>query len=166
MLDGRGELEPTYLDGKCNSTTMLTKEAFLIEEAPPEMNCGSQHASIDAALLTGGIDRPYAYGLAMALVEKNVHLDVIGSDVVDSAEMHTTPHLRFFNLWAARSAKAPPFAKASRIVGHYLSLIRYAAVCATARVSHLVEQQGSAVRPDSFDGLLQSIGKEGRTHCA
>ncbi len=40
------------------------------------------------ALLTGGVDRPYAFGLAMALAETNVHVDAISSDIVDSPEMH------------------------------------------------------------------------------
>jgi glycosyltransferase involved in cell wall biosynthesis len=54
--------------------------------------------SIQAVLLTGGKDRPYAFGLAMALAARNVLLDVIGSDEVDSPEMHSTPGLRFVNL--------------------------------------------------------------------
>src|ERR1700722_4618527 len=93
--------------------------------------------ALAAALLTGGVDRPYAYGLAMALAAKNVQVDVIGNDVVDSAEMHTTPNLRFFNLWPARLAKTTPFLKVSRIVGHYWSLIGYARV-ARPRVFHIL----------------------------
>lgn len=92
---------------------------------------------LDMALLTGGVDRPYAYGLAMALVAKNVHVEVIGNDVVDSIEMHTTPGLKFFNLWPAQSAKATSFAKVSRILSHYRSLIGYAAV-ARPRVFHIL----------------------------
>jgi len=94
-------------------------------------------AVLDMALLTGGVDRPYAYGLAMALVAKNVHVEVIGNDVVDSIEMHTTPGLKFFNLWPVQSAKATSFAKVSRIVSHYRSLICYAAL-ARPRVFHIL----------------------------
>jgi glycosyltransferase involved in cell wall biosynthesis len=73
----------------------------------------------------------------MALVARNVYVDFIGNDVVDSAEMHTTPGLRFFNLWPARSKKATPLAKLSRILSHYWSLVSYAAV-ARPRVFHIL----------------------------
>jgi D-inositol-3-phosphate glycosyltransferase len=116
---------------------METKEAPLLEETVPEAGCDSPPVPLDVAILTGGVDRPYAYGLAMALAAKAVHVDVIGSDEVDSAEMHTTPNLKFFNLWPARSAKKTAFAKASRTLGHYRSLIRYAAV-ARPRVFHIL----------------------------
>jgi D-inositol-3-phosphate glycosyltransferase len=116
---------------------MATKEAPLSERISPEVNCSAPPVPIDVSLLTGGVDRPYAYGLAMALVAKHVHVDVIGSDVVDSAEMHTTPNLNFFDLWPARSMKSTSFAKVSRILGHYRSLICYAAV-ARPRVFHIL----------------------------
>jgi len=57
-----------------------------------------QPVQIEVGLLTGGFDRPYAFGLAMALISKGVRLDVIGSDELDSPEMHTTPKLNFLNL--------------------------------------------------------------------
>lgn len=102
-----------------------------------QQNTTGRKPSTGVALLTGGIDRHYAYGLAMALVAKNIHVDVIGSEAVDSAEMHTTPNLIFFNLWPAKPAKATAFAKISRIMGHYRSLICYAAV-ARPRVFHIL----------------------------
>jgi D-inositol-3-phosphate glycosyltransferase len=116
---------------------MGTKEASLLEGIAPEASCDSPPVPLDMALLTGGVDRPYAYGLAMALAARNVRIDVIGSDEVDSAAMHTTPNLKFFNLWPARSGKKTAFAKASRTLGHYRSLIGYAAV-ARPRVFHIL----------------------------
>ena len=53
---------------------------------------------VGVALLTGGQDRHYAFGLAMALITKGVHLDFIGSDELDSPELHTTTKIRFLNL--------------------------------------------------------------------
>jgi glycosyltransferase involved in cell wall biosynthesis len=85
-------------------------------------------AQLDVALLTGGFDRPYAFGLAMALISKSVRLEVIGNDEVDSPEMHTSPNLRFLNLWPAQRRKATLAAKMSRILRHYARLVRYAAV--------------------------------------
>ena len=109
----------------------------LTENIAPRDGCVAEQTVLDVAMLTGGVDRPYAYGLAMALVARNVYVEVIGNDVVDSAKMHTTPGLKFFNLWPARSVKATSFAKVSRILSHYRSLICYAAV-AQPRVFHIL----------------------------
>jgi D-inositol-3-phosphate glycosyltransferase len=109
-----------------------------LSEEIQNKSAGAAHgAAIAAALLTGGVDRPYAFGLAMALAARNVHLDVIGNDAVDSVEMYATLNLKFFNLWPARSAKTTSFAKISRILSHYRSLICYAAV-ARPRVFHIL----------------------------
>jgi glycosyltransferase involved in cell wall biosynthesis len=116
---------------------METQESELIQDVPPKTECCRPLAPLDAALLTGGVDRPYAFGLALALVAKNVRLEVIGSDVVDSLEMHTTSNLRFLNLWPVKSAKKTLFAKLLRILSHYGSLIRYAAA-ARPRVFHIL----------------------------
>src|SRR5438477_1272780 len=88
-------------------------------DTPCEMKVG---------LLTGGFDRPYAFGLAMVLVSKGICLEVIGSDEVDSPEMHTTPGLRFLNLWRCHQADAPLVGKAWIALTYYARLIRYTAV--------------------------------------
>jgi glycosyltransferase involved in cell wall biosynthesis len=95
------------------------------------------HTALKVALLTGGFDRPYAYGLAMALIAKGVHLDVIGSDHVDSPEMHTTPGLEFLNLWPPQSANCSAVGKLSRVLRHYARLIRYTAA-ARPRIFHIL----------------------------
>ena len=107
---------------------METIESSFVKGVLPKERCIPLPRPLAVTLLTGGVDRPYAFGLAMALAAKNVHIDVIGSDEVDSVEMHTTPNLKFFNLWPARSSKATSFAKVSRVLGHYWCLIRYTAV--------------------------------------
>jgi glycosyltransferase involved in cell wall biosynthesis len=81
---------------------------------------------LQVALLTGGFDRPYAFGLAMSLVAMNVHLDVIGSDSVDSAEMHTTRNLHFVNLWPSKRRKSSKLRSVWVMIQHYLLLFRYA----------------------------------------
>jgi glycosyltransferase involved in cell wall biosynthesis len=63
----------------------------------------------------------------MALLAKGVRLDVIGSDYVDSPEMHTTPGLQFFNLWPPQQSRSTTFGKLSRVMRHYARLIRYTA---------------------------------------
>ena len=107
------------------------------EEIVPRCAALEQVAYSRVALLTGGIDRPYAYGLAMALVSKGVCLDVIGSDEVDSPEMHTTANLSFRNLWPSKASKATRLDAALRILRHYVRLIRYAAV-ADADLFHIL----------------------------
>jgi glycosyltransferase involved in cell wall biosynthesis len=94
-------------------------------------------SELDVTLLTGGFDRPYAYGLAMALVAKGIRLDVIGSEEVDSPEMHITHNLRFFDLWRAQDASATLSGKISRIVRYYARLLRYAMV-AKPQVFHIL----------------------------
>ncbi|MFY9644134.1 MAG: glycosyltransferase family 4 protein [Terriglobales bacterium] len=84
-------------------------------------------AQSQVALLTGGFDRPYAFGLAMALVAQGVALDVVGSDAVDSPEMHCTPGLTFLNLKPSPPPNARRIAKGLEILRYYLRLIRYAA---------------------------------------
>ncbi len=85
--------------------------------------------AINVALMTGGMDRPYAFSLAMALIAKGVSLDVIGSDAVDSPEMHCTPRLTFFNLQGEKRANVSLTKKASRVLAYYWRLIAYASGC-------------------------------------
>src|SRR5207253_135323 len=72
-------------------------------------------------------DKPYAFGLAMALVSKNVRLDVIGSDDLDSPEMHLYSALRFLNFRGSRRPDASLLGKMSRVFVYYARLCAYAA---------------------------------------
>jgi glycosyltransferase involved in cell wall biosynthesis len=116
---------------------MKTEELHFADRTLPGVNCSPPPSSLNAALLTGGVDRPYAFGLAMALVAKNVHVDVVASEAVDSVEMHTTQNLNFFDVWPAKAAKATSLAKTFRTLRHYRSLIGYAAA-ARPRVFHIL----------------------------
>jgi len=77
-------------------------------------------------LLTGWRDRPYAFGLAMALASDRVRVDVIGSDEIDSPEFHTTPGLRFLNL-RGRQRRSGWRSKSVGLALYYARLLRYAA---------------------------------------
>jgi D-inositol-3-phosphate glycosyltransferase len=94
-------------------------------------------AELDAALLTGGIDRPYAFGMAMSLVSKGIHLEVIGSDEIDSPEMHSTANLAFLNLMSTRRGRRGLAGKYWRILKCYARLMRYAAA-AKPKVFHIL----------------------------
>ena len=92
---------------------------------------------IEVGLLTGGGDKPYAFGLAMALVSGGVCLDFIGSDEVDSPELHTSPNLRFLNLRGNQRHDASFATKIRRVLIYYVKLIRYAAV-ARPKIFHIL----------------------------
>jgi glycosyltransferase involved in cell wall biosynthesis len=111
--------------------------SMLAEDVSPQGGSVAPKAKLEVTLLTGGFDRPYAFGLAMALVSRDISLDVIGSDEVDSPEMHTSLNLRFLNLWPAQRAGATPTSRLWRIVRYYLRLLRYSAV-AKPRVFHIL----------------------------
>jgi glycosyltransferase involved in cell wall biosynthesis len=76
------------------------------------------------AILTGNFDRPYAFGLSTALAAQT-RVDVIGSDEVDSPEMHTTPNLRFLNLFGSKGSSVGMHEKMTRVLRFYARLIRY-----------------------------------------
>jgi D-inositol-3-phosphate glycosyltransferase len=95
---------------------------------PPEWEEPSVRREIEVGLLTGGIDKPYVFGLAMALVSKGVRLDVIGSDAVDSPELHTAPKLNFLNLRGERQPEVSLRKKIVRVLVYYSRLIHYATI--------------------------------------
>jgi hypothetical protein len=73
-------------------------------EDPPPIHVG---------LLTGGYDRPYVYGLALALVAKGVRLEIVGSDAVYRPELDARPELRFLNL---RGDQGPNVSRKQKVV--------------------------------------------------
>lgn len=89
------------------------------------------------ALLTGGGDRPYAFGLAKALTGKGVGLDVIGSDELDFPEFHGTPGINFLNLRGDQRPDAGLINKVLRVLRYYARLVRYA-MTARPRIFHIL----------------------------
>ena len=55
-------------------------------------------ANVRVGLLTGGQDPHYSHGLAIALSQKGVGVDFIGSDELDSPLLRAAPGVRFLNL--------------------------------------------------------------------
>jgi len=82
---------------------------------------------IEVGLLTGCQDRPYAFGLAMALIGKGVRLDIVGSDEIDSPELHGNPQLRFFNFRSNQRNNTSFVQKLSKLFIYYAHLTRYTA---------------------------------------
>jgi D-inositol-3-phosphate glycosyltransferase len=112
---------------------MITQTTSVAEESSAKEIVVQKQAQLDSrseieiGLLTGCQDRPYAFGLAMALVSKGVGLDIIGSDDIDSPELHTTPRLRFLNLRGDQKKQGNVAMKLWKLLDYYAKLIRYAA---------------------------------------
>ncbi len=92
------------------------------------MNPKSKTQKYPVALLTGGIDRSYVFGLVTSLITKGVALDLIGSDDLDFPEFRGQPQVSFFNVHGDQQPVASFAKKITRHLACYGRLIRYAAV--------------------------------------
>ncbi len=72
----------------------------------------------------------------MAMASKGISLDVIGSDEIDSPELHSNPRLKFLNLQGSKREASLP-AKMSRVLRYYARLIRYTAT-AKPKIFHIL----------------------------
>jgi glycosyltransferase involved in cell wall biosynthesis len=95
---------------------------------PDHLPGGEKLASgrIDVAMLTGGQDRHYAFGLAMSLLALHVNLEIIASDELDCREFRETKNLKFFNLRGDCRPNVGFRKKVERILRYYVRLLRYA----------------------------------------
>jgi glycosyltransferase involved in cell wall biosynthesis len=82
---------------------------------------------IPVALLTGGGDRHYVFGLSTALLSKGAALDLIGSDDLDGPEFRGKPGVNFLNLRGNQRPDVSFPRKVFRVLVYYAKLIRYAA---------------------------------------
>jgi D-inositol-3-phosphate glycosyltransferase len=89
------------------------------------------------AMLTGGSDRPYVFGLATALMSQGAALDLIGSDELDCPEFHGKPEVNFLHLRADQRPDVSLAKKFTRVSMYYAKLIRYAAT-ASPRIFHIL----------------------------
>jgi glycosyltransferase involved in cell wall biosynthesis len=82
--------------------------------------------ALEIALLTGGIDKPYAIGLTTALASLGTGVDYIGSDDVDGPELHNTPLVNFLNLRGDQRESVSILKKLVRVTVYYCRLFKYA----------------------------------------
>lgn len=112
----------------------LTPEVISREDALPPIPFV---AGERVALLTGGIDRPYAFGLATALGSRHVPLDVIGNSDLDCPELRQCPSTRLLTLHVdIRKHRG----KLRRLLLHllvYTRLFRYS-LASEARIFHIL----------------------------
>src|ERR1041385_1943980 len=80
---------------------------------------------IRVALLTAGQDRHYALGLAPALAQAGVEVELIGNSEMGGFPAIQHPNIRFFNLRGDMSANAPFYKKACRVLSYYLRLFLF-----------------------------------------
>jgi D-inositol-3-phosphate glycosyltransferase len=92
---------------------------------------------IETTILTGGFDKPYAYGLTKALLGRGIALDVVGSDELDCQELRSESNLRFLNFYGDRSPRASQARKVSRVLTFYARLVGYVAK-AKPRIFHIL----------------------------
>jgi glycosyltransferase involved in cell wall biosynthesis len=116
---------------------------------PLDSTAPGETRKIAVALLTGGGDRPYAFGLATELISKGVALDLIGSDDLDCPEFRGRSGVNFLNLRGDQRPDASFTSKALRVLKYYFKLIRYAAM-AKPRIFHILWNN----KFDSFDRTL------------
>jgi glycosyltransferase involved in cell wall biosynthesis len=102
-----------------------------------ELESPTKTTYIHVALLTAGRDKPYALGLAEALLAQEIGVDFIGSDEVSSPRLMNDPGVRFLNLRGDQRIEAPFFEKLSRVLKYYARLISYAAT-ARPKVFHIL----------------------------
>ncbi len=102
-------------------------------ESPAQMTFDGE---TPIALLTGGGDQHYAFGLVTALVSKGVSLDVIGSNDLDYPEFHCS-RVNFLNLRGDQQTRVSFLKKVSRILLYYARLISYATT-AKPKIFHIL----------------------------
>jgi len=93
--------------------------------------------NISISLLTGGSDRPYAFGLAASLGSQGVSLDMIGSDELDLPQFRSLPRVNFLNLRGSSQTDVTFTEKVLRILAYYARLIGYAAT-AKPKIFHIL----------------------------
>ncbi len=89
------------------------------------------------AVLTGGYDPPYAFGLGTALLAKGTAIDLIAGDELDCPEFRGGPGVNFLNLRGEHDPDVSFWRKVSRVATYYVRLIRYAAK-AKPRIFHIL----------------------------
>lgn len=106
-------------------------------KAYPDLKLSKPVNGIAVTLLTGGGDKPYAFGLATELISKGVGLDIIGSDELDCPEFQRKPGVHFMNLRGDQNPDVSFLRKASRLSLYYVKLIFYS-VSAKPKIFHIL----------------------------
>jgi glycosyltransferase involved in cell wall biosynthesis len=82
---------------------------------------------VAVAVLSGGADRPYFFGLATSLMSNGAALDLIGNEELDFPEFHGRPDVNFLDLGGILRPEVSYARKLGRVLSYYAKLIRYVA---------------------------------------
>jgi D-inositol-3-phosphate glycosyltransferase len=93
--------------------------------------------ALSVCLLTGGVDRPYVYGLTDTLSSMGMSIDLIGSDELDEPDLRNMAGVNFLNLRGDQRPNAGFVAKVFRVLAYYSKLIAYAA-SAPSKIFHIL----------------------------
>jgi D-inositol-3-phosphate glycosyltransferase len=102
-----------------------------------ETDKDAQESETEVALLTGGIDRPYAFGLSKELASKGIKVDVVCGTELDGSQMHASSNLKFLKLYACQRQTVGASRKLLGYMAVYVRLIWYAAT-AKPRILHIL----------------------------
>ena len=86
-----------------------------------------EQPSINVALLTGGGDKPYAFGYAGAFIDAGCGFEFLGSNELESPFLKENPLVVFRNTRGDQSEDAALSTKIVRILRYYGRLLKYAA---------------------------------------
>jgi D-inositol-3-phosphate glycosyltransferase len=103
----------------------------------PGLTVSDPAPQIAVALLTGGGDRPYVFGLTTSLLSKITALDLIGSDDLDFPEFRSRPGVNFLNLRGSHRQDVNFVRKAFRVGMYYAKLMRYVST-AKPKIFHIL----------------------------
>jgi D-inositol-3-phosphate glycosyltransferase len=98
---------------------------------------GGPGSVLAVTLLTGGIDRPYLFGLSTALLSKGVSLDVVGGTDLQWPDLLANSKVNFLNLHGDQRQLASLASKLWRQVVFYVRLMGYAAT-ARPKIFHIL----------------------------
>lgn len=104
-----------------------TQDLELSSSPYASSHLGNGIPEIKIGLLTGCRDKHYALAVAMGLASEGVGVDVVGSNDIDSPELHTTANLQFLKLRMNRGNQVNVAKKIITILIYYAKLMRYIA---------------------------------------
>ena len=113
-------------------------------------------SAVAVALLTGGSDKHYVYGLSTALGAKGAMIDLIGSDELDEPELRATPGVNFVNLRGDQRQDVNLLSKVIRVSAYYAKLIHYAAT-SKMKVFHILWNNRFALFDRTFLTLYYKL---------
>jgi glycosyltransferase involved in cell wall biosynthesis len=95
------------------------------------------NSDLSVLLMTGGIDRPYAYGLTVALASRGAKVDVLGGTELADVALNRESRVRFLNVHGDLRL---PGTKAMKLVRHAASYVRMlrCALRSRARIFHIL----------------------------